>query len=162
MGQFGDYLGTIYNAFKIGKASLSASGVSAARTITIQDSSHTLVGRDTTDTLENKRNKKRVFTDDTLATLTPEIADYDIFVLTAQDQALTIANPSSSTMAEGEMILIEILDDGTPRAISYGNQYEDFADTKATTTTASKWLWQLWKWNSTDNVFYLAYQEVQP
>lgn len=54
MGRFSDFLGTIYNTFKIGKANIVASGLSAARTITIQNSSHTLVGRDTTDDLTNK------------------------------------------------------------------------------------------------------------
>jgi hypothetical protein len=47
-------LGTKLTEFRIRLAKLDASGLSALRTITIQNSDHTLVGRDTTDTLTNK------------------------------------------------------------------------------------------------------------
>lgn len=105
------------------------------------------VTADSTTTFSNKRNQKRVYSTTSTATLTPEIDTYDIFRLTAQGGALTIANHSTSTPANGEMMLFEITDDGTGRAISFGTNYVAYAGVdKPTTTTANKLLTMLFIW----------------
>jgi len=106
------------------------------------------VTADSTTTFTNKRNQKRVYSTTSLATLTPEIATYDEFDLTAQAEALTIANHSTSTPANGEMILIDIVSDATARAITHGTNYVSGTGTLLTTTTASKRSIELFKWSS--------------
>ena len=78
---------------------------------------------DGVETLTNKRNQPRVYSTTTLTTLTPEVDTYNVFALTAQAEALTIANHSTSTPANGEMILIRATCDGTARALSFGTNY---------------------------------------
>jgi len=102
-----------------------------------------------TNTVTNKRNQKRVYSTTSLSTLTPEIDTYDVFCLTAQAAALTIANHSTSTPANGEMILIRILDNGTARAISFGTNYVAKAGVALPTTTVlSKNMSMLFIWDS--------------
>jgi len=100
-------------------------------------------------TVTNKRNQKRVYSTTSLSTLTPEIDTYDVFCLTAQAAALSIANHSTSTPANGEMILIRILDNGTARAISFGTNYVAKAGVALPTTTVlSKNMSMLFIWDS--------------
>ena len=98
-------------------------------------------------TLTNKRNTKRAYSTTTLATLTPEIDTYDMFSLTAQDQALDIANHVTSTPTAGECILIDITPDATPRDLTYGTNYVAYSGVaKPTTTVASKRMQLLFIW----------------
>lgn len=53
-GLFTDLLGTLRTSIKIAKATIDASAVSTAKTITLPDATDTLVGKATTDTLTNK------------------------------------------------------------------------------------------------------------
>jgi len=97
----------------------------------------------------NKRIQKRVDSQTTTDTITPEISTYDIFVRTAQAHALVINNHSTSTPAEGEMMLFEITSDATPRAITYGNKYLAKAGVALpSTTVASKTTTLLFKWSA--------------
>ena len=109
-------------------------------------------------TLTNKRTQKRVYSTTSLSTLTPEIANYDIFVLTAQATALTIANHSTSVMADGEMILIRILDNGTAQTISFGTDYvADAGVALPTTTNISKRMEMLFEWHANLSKFNLVW-----
>lgn len=108
-----------------------------------------------TATVTNKRVQDRVFTVADTATLTPEIDTYDVFDVTALAQALTIANHVTSTPADGEMMRIRILDNGTARALTFGTNYVARGGVALpTTTTISKqltlgfeWYGGLAKWN---------------
>jgi hypothetical protein len=74
-----------------------------------------------------KRRQVRIYTTTSLAgtpgTLTPEIASYDYFEITAQAAALNIANHSVSAPTGGERMMIAITSDATPRALTYGTAY---------------------------------------
>lgn len=95
------------------------------------------------------RRTPRVYSTTSTATLTPEIDTYDAFTLTAQAASLTIANHSSSTPTDFEVIKIRILDNGTARTISFGSNYVARAGVSLpTTTTVSKLLEMAFEWNS--------------
>jgi len=91
-----------------------------------------------------------VFNVASAATLTPEIANYDIFELTAQAAALTIANHSTSTPTAGEKMIIRLKDNGTSRTISYGTYYRSLGNTLPTATTISKTMYLGVIWNVAD------------
>ncbi|GEM_PF-4510552 len=76
-----------------------------------------------TQTLTNKRRQPRVFSAASAATLTPECNTYDLFTLTAQAAALTIANHSTSTPADGEQMRIRVLDNGSAQTLTFGTNY---------------------------------------
>lgn len=82
------------------------------------------------------------------ATVTPTFSN-NVVKVTAQAQALTIANPSGSVV-DGWRTLFRIKDDGTPRAISYGSQYRAIDVTLPTTTVAGKTLYLELVFNSED------------
>lgn len=69
------------------------------------------------------------------ATLTP--GSYDAYEITAQAEALTIANPSTDY---GNFITfaIRLKDNGTARALNFGNKYRAQASALPTTTTLGK------------------------
>ena len=109
-----------------------------------------------TNILTNKRKQPRVYTVNSVgASLTPEIATFDIFDVTAVSQPLTIANHSYSIPADGELMEIRLLDNGFARALSFGTNYVAKAGTALpTTTTLGKnmtmlfeWFASLGKWN---------------
>lgn len=65
----------------------------------------------------------------------------DIFIITNQNAAITSMTTNlSGTPASGLKIQIEILDNGTPRAITWGASFASGPATLPTTTTTSKWL----------------------
>lgn len=71
----------------------------ADRTYTLQDSSDTLVGRATTDTLTNKRKQPRIISAASYTTDTGTSLDFstcDEFIVTAQAGALLFNNPSGT------------------------------------------------------------------
>ena len=124
MGRFIDAFGTVKTAFKIGKANFSASGVTAQRTITIQDSSHTLVGRDTPDTLTNKRITRR--TGSTASSATPSINtdNVDQYILTALAVNITsMSSGLSGTPVTGQLLWITFIPTAT-RTINWGASFE--------------------------------------
>lgn len=77
-----------------------------------------------------------VSTQTTTATLTPD-GLYDAFELTAQASALTIANPSTD-YANFDGFMIRIKDNGTARALTFGNKYRAQGEALPTTTTINK------------------------
>ena len=99
----------------------------------------TIVGTTDTQTLTNKKIDPRVQTQTSTSTLTFDRASYDTSFLTAQAVALTIANSSNTNV--GDVWSINVLDNGTARAISFGTDYVGLNGLALpTTTTASKWM----------------------
>lgn len=110
---------------------------SANRAITFQDADHTVVGRDTTDTLTNKRVTPRVGTVADAATVTPTGDSSDLYTVTALAQAATIAAPSG-TPTNGQKLVLRLLDNGTGRALTWNAIYRAIGVTLPTTTVANK------------------------
>ena len=86
------------------------------------------------------------------STLTPNIDSYDMFVLTSQAEALTIAN-TTGTLVNGNAFVIRIKDNGTARAITFGNKYRAIGSALPTTTTISKVLYFAVVYNSQDDKY---------
>ena len=82
------------------------------------------------------------------ATVTPTLGN-DIVTITAQAQALTLANPTG-TWLQGQDLFIRIKDNGTARAINYGSNYRAIGATLPPSTTANKTTYLGIVYNATD------------
>jgi hypothetical protein len=83
------------------------------------------------------------------ATVTP-VSGNDMVVITAQAEALTLANPTG-TWVQGQDFFIRIKDDGIAREINYGINYRAIGVTLPPSTTSGKTLYLGLVYNSTDN-----------
>jgi hypothetical protein len=88
-------------------------------------------------TLTNKRINPRVSTTTTTATLSPVIADFDQYNLTALASGLTI-NAPTGTPLDGNKLIFRILDNGTSQTLSWNATYTVIGVTLPTTTTSNK------------------------
>ena len=114
-----------------------------------------------TATLTNKRITRRVSTNTSLTTsVTIDSDSFDKVIITAQAWALLFNNPSG-TPTEWQLLWIEIKDNGTARALTYGTQFRSMQDTLLATTTVSKRHNQLFKRNSTDSKWDLLALNTQ-
>lgn len=105
---------------------------------------------DTVQTFSNKFITPQVQSvADAGGTLTPVALTNDEVVATALSQATTIANPSGSPV-NGEKLIIRLKDNGTARALTWGNQYRIVGVTLPTTTVLSKYTYVGCIYNSTD------------
>jgi len=97
-------------------------------------------------------NAQRTVTVASTATLTPDITTGDVFTITAQAAALSVANPTG-TPVNGQRMIIRIKDNGTLRGITWsGAQYRASSDLSLPTTTiASRTQYLGFMWNSTDS-----------
>jgi len=71
------------------------------------------------------------------ATPTPNADDYSQYSITAQAAAADFQNPTG-TLADGQKLIIRILDDGNPWALTWGAAYADRGATLPATTVAGK------------------------
>lgn len=76
----------------------------------------------------------------------------DLVIITAQAQALTLANPAGS-FTEGQKLIYRIKDNGTARAISYGAKFRAIGITLPTTTVINKTTYIGVIYNATDDKF---------
>ena len=90
-----------------------------------------------TATLTNKRIDPRVSSTASTASITPDIASFDQYAVTAQAAGLAI-NAPIGTPVDGNKLVFRLLDNGTPRAITWDGTYTAIGVTLPTTTTASK------------------------
>jgi hypothetical protein len=91
------------------------------------------------------------FSDTSTATLTPNINNYDAFELTAQAEALTIANPTGS-IGNFDLFTIRIKSTGS-YAISFGNLFRGINGTLQSTITSGNPIYITCMWNSTENFY---------
>lgn len=130
-------------------------------TITLPTSTTTLVGRDTTDTLTNKRLQRRIVGTTSATSLTPDISAADFYEYTALAAGLTINNPTG-TPVNGELLNFRLQDNGTGRAITWGAQFRSMTATLPTTTVANKTHRVLCEWNSGDSTWDCLAVSAQP
>lgn len=83
------------------------------------------------------------------ATLTPNVDLYDLFVISAQSTALLIANPTGTAVL-GNGFMIDLDDNGSARAITYGNLYTSTFVTLPTTTILGKRMKLVFQYNGTN------------
>lgn len=83
------------------------------------------------------------------STLTPNVDLYDLFIISAQAEALLIANPTGTAVL-GNGFMIDIDDNGSARAITYGNLYTSTFVTLPTTTIAGKRMKLVLQYNGTN------------
>lgn len=101
-----------------------------------------------TSTLTNKRVTKRVVSTTQSATPTINTDNGDIFTITGLAQAITSFTTNlSGTPVTGDMIMIQITDDGTARALTFGASFSATTVALPTTTVISKLLRVLFQWN---------------
>lgn len=104
--------------------------------------------------------KPNIVTTITSGTITPA-GDTDLVRPAALTAALTIANPSS-TPADGAGFVVDLIGDGTTRALTWGSKYASRMATLPTATTVSKRHRIGFEYNAADDKLYCMYAAVQP
>lgn len=114
----------------------------------------------TPDDLRGYAAKPKIVTTITSGTLTPA-GDTDLVRPAALTAALTIADPSS-TPADGAGFVVDLIDDGATRALTWGSKYANRMATLPTATTAGKRHRIGFEYNAADDKLYCMYAAVQP
>jgi len=149
--------GTVWeiDADTIGLTELSATGTADSTTFLRGDNTwatpdlSTYATKTGTETLTNKRIEKRVSSPSFSTPINVNCDSFDIIKVLNISSAFTIGNPTG-TPTEGQMVLYELKDDGTGRAITYDTAFgADIVVAKPLTTTASVWLRILFMYNTT-------------
>ena len=83
------------------------------------------------------------------ASITPETSTYDVFVRTAQAEAIVINNHSTTTPTESDGMLIRLTCDATARAVTYGTNYVTKSVPLPSILIASKMTSLYFMWSST-------------
>lgn len=99
-------------------------------------------------TYVDNRFDPRVQTVTSSSVVTP-VSTNDLVTITAQAEALTLANPTG-TFVEGQSLMIRIKDNGTARGIVFGSNYRAIGITLPSTTVISKTMYLGIIYNSTD------------
>lgn len=134
------------------KVTLKApASIAADVDVTLPGTADTLVGRATTDTLTNKRITPRVTTIASSATPTVNTDNTDIVNITALAAAITSMTTNlSGTPSIGDVLIFQIKDNGTGRAISWGASFTAKGVALPTTTVAGKLLTVGFLWNGSN------------
>lgn len=133
-----------------GTTIIKAAAVAGAGTLTFPVGTDTLTGKATTDTLSNKRVTLRTGTVASSATPTINTDNVDLFSITALAAAITSMTTNlTGTPVAGDALIIEITDNGTARAITWGASFEASTVALPTTTVISTKLTVGFIWNTT-------------
>jgi hypothetical protein len=100
-------------------------------------------------TFTNKRTNPRTSTTTTTTSLTPDLASFDQYNITALGTALTI-NAPIGTPVDGNKLLFRILDSGVSRAITWDATYTVIGTLLPPTTTVGKMTYVGCIYNSTN------------
>lgn len=103
--------------------------------------------------------KPKIVSTITTGTITPA-GDTDLVRPAALTAALTIANPSS-TPSDGAGFVIDLIDDGTSRALTWGTKYANRMASLPTATTVGKRHRIGVEYNAADDKLYCMYAQVQ-
>lgn len=115
--------------------------------------------KETRATLRVYMTEPKIVTTIASGTITPA-GDTDLVRPAALTAALTIANPSS-TPADGAGFVVDLIDNGTTRALTWGSKYADRMAALPTTTTVSKRHRIGFEYNAADDKLYCMYAQVQ-
>lgn len=119
--------------------------------VVLPGTADTLVGKATTDTLTNKRITPRVNTITSSATPTTNTDNYDFVNITALAAAITSMTTNlSGTPSIGDVLVFQIKDNGTARAITWGASFTAKGVALPTTTVISKLLTVCFIWNGSN------------
>jgi hypothetical protein len=101
-------------------------------------------------TLSNKRITRRVSTTNAPgATPTMNTDSFDLFRFTGLNVAITSMTANlSGTPNPGDLLMIQLTDNGTPRSVNWGTAFENSTVALPTTTTASAILTVGFIWNT--------------
>jgi hypothetical protein len=100
-------------------------------------------------TFTNKRVTPRVVEEASSATPSINTDNCDIFQVTALAVAITSMTTNlSGTPTDGQKLMVEVLDNGTARAITWGASFASGPATLPTTTIMSKWLYVGFEWSA--------------
>ncbi len=135
--QGGDDVEILPRASGTFKATITPATLTADRTLTLPDSTTTLVGIDTTQTLTNKRIDSRTTSVSTAASITPDVSLYDLICVDALAETLTI-NAPIGTPVNGTRIMFRILDNGVARTLNWNPTYTSIGVLLPTSTMANK------------------------
>lgn len=124
------------------------SSISNTGTITLPTATTTLVGRDTTDTLTNKRPQPRTASSTTASNLSPDLATANVYYRTTQTATLTIDAPTGTPVI-GEVIAIYV-DSAGAQTLNMNATYIPFGAAFPATTTAGKTLMITAQYNGTN------------
>ena len=147
----------------VARATVSASGITTSN-IELGNTTDTTVSRvsagviavegvtipsiSSTDTLTNKRITKRLVSTTQSATPAINTNNGDIFTITGLAQAITSFTTNlTGTPVEWDLIMIQITDNGTARAITWGASFTATTVALPTTTVISTKLRVLFQWN---------------
>ena len=93
-----------------------------------------------TETLTNKRINSRVSATTSAASITPDVASFDQYVLTAQAVNLAI-NAPTGTPVDGTKLIFRVLDNGVTRTLTWNATFTVIGVTLPTATTANKMIY---------------------
>lgn len=119
------------------RVTVTPTTLTASRTLTLPDSTTTVVGTDATQTLSNKTITARV---SSTTSITSPLAwnsdNFDVYAATAQAGALTI-NADAGTPTDGRKAIFRLACDGTARTITFtGGASKGFKPVGVTMTTS--------------------------
>lgn len=123
-----------------GTSYLDPSGLTGTRTLYLPDKDGTILV---------DRNP-RVLSTASIATIEPDVDEYDQYIVTAQAAALGIDDPVGDAVAGGK-ILFTFRDNGTPRALTWDSSYRGIGVTLPATTVAGKWVYVGAVYNAADS-----------
>ena len=115
---------------------LSVSGTTGALQVNLNNTGG-MVTSDGAATLTSKRIDPRVNNISTASTITPSIAAYDQYVITALASSLSVLAPIGSPQ-NGDKLIFRILDNGIPRALTWNAIYREISTLLPATTVANK------------------------
>lgn len=149
--KLGNLFKQLYDTSKDHVYIIAVSELTADRTITLPllTGNDVFVFADFVQTLNYKRIPPRVTEETSSATPTINTDNCDIFQVTALALAITSFTTNlSGTPTDGQKLMIEVLDNGTARAIAWGASFANGPGTLPTTTTLSKWLYVGFEWSA--------------
>lgn len=112
-----------------------------------------VAGRASTSQIGRFSHNTRVYSLISTATISPNVDEYDLIEITAQNQTIILANPVGKKI-NGNEFLIRLRDNGTPQPITFGNEYRaNGVMMLPTTTVAGGWITLFCVYNKPDNRF---------